>query len=589
MAQTNADILFTNGIIHLDAATTTHALAVRAGQVLATGDAAIATVAAQTRIADLCQGVAWPGFIDSHAHYLGGSFIALGVSLNTSPPLADMNAVKAAIVNWMGGPTDFGPATWIFGFGWNSATIPNPDGRVLDGIPRPIVLIDGGGHTVIANTEAMRRGGIDDATTIPGGEIVRDAQGHATGWLKENATGLVLQPAMQQTPDAVFGAAAPRLTAILASVGVTGIGDVMGMPGMPIRGREEVYKAMERENKLPLRVHYYIPAYSPEDATNAWSRYVVPTNSTPLVRFAGGKVWVDGGCDTGGADTSFPHVHAPTRYFDLPALRAIVGVAEQLGVPVQFHVNGDLALGDVITALEEAKTAGGGRLQPHTIVHLAFATTTQLQRIKALGVSVSAQPIFWGPIGFATELTEYGSPATSIYDYAAVCATRIPMGCGTDWPAVDDPMSDFVPLKGLMMSTTHFLRTNTDTRLLTAEQFLRGYTEGSAINVNRPDLGNLRPSAAADLVVFDQDPLGFPSIAALPGIRQTWVNGVLVTPMTLSASLQAGKLTLTWPGGATLQASAQANGPYTDVAGAVSPFTVSDLSAEHQFYRLILP
>lgn len=583
-----ADILFTNGTIHLDANTTSTVLAVAAGHVIATGGAAIATVDAHTRIADLNGGVAWPGFIDTHAHYLGGSFFAMGVSLNTAPPLATMAAIKAAITNWMGGPTDFGPSTWIFGFGWNSASIADPDGRMLDDIARPIVLVDGGGHTVIANSEAMRRGGIGDSTTVVGGEIVRDAQGHATGWLKENATGLVLTPAMLQTPDAVFGAAAPRLATILAAVGVTGIGDVMGMPGMPIRGREEVYKALERQNRLPLRVHYIIPVYSPEDATNTWSRYIHPTNNTDLVRFAGGKIWVDGGCDTGGADTSFPHAHTPTRYFDLPALRAIVGVAEQLGLPVQFHVNGDLALEDVITALEEARTAGG-TLQPHTIVHLAFATPAQLLRIKGLGVSVSAQPIFWGPIGYATELAEYGSPATNIYNYPAVCAAGIRMGCGTDWPAVDDPMSDFVPMKGLAMATTHFQRTNLDARILTASQFLHAYTEGSAANVNRSDLGALLPGSAADLVVFDQDPISFPDTGRLPAVQQTWVNGVLVTPLAISAGISFGKPTLRWPGGATLQASGQAGGPYTNVVGAVSPHTLSNTIPQQQFFRLAGP
>ena len=526
-----ADTLFTNGTIHLDPATTTSALAVRAGHVVSVGPEAAASGASQ--VVNLHGGAIWPGFIDSHSHYLGGSFISMGVSLNTATPLPDMTAIKSAVTNWIGGPTDAGAPTWIFGFGWNAAVVTQPDGRVLDDIPRPVVLIDGGGHSCIANSAAMALGGITGETVVPGGEIVRDGEGHATGWLKENAVGLVLAKALEQTPDALFGAAVPTVAGILASQGVTGISDIMGMPGLPINGREEVFRALERAGRLPLRVHFYVPVYRVADAATVWGRYAeaAPVEDTPLVRFAGGKIWVDGGCDSGGADTSFAHAHEPTRYFSLEELRQFVNTAESIGIPLQVHANGDRAVDDVLTAMEEAKAANG-TLQSHVLVHLPFATALQLQRIKALGVTVAAQPIFWEQVGYATELAEYGASATGIYNYSTMFAAGITPGCGTDWPAVDDPMSDFSPLKGLAVATSSFMRLAGDTRRLTAAQFLSGYTAGSAATVSRPDLGHLQPGAAADLVVFDKDPLTHPGLAALSiKVKQTWVNGNLVSGM----------------------------------------------------------
>ena len=46
-----------------------------------------------------------------------------------------------------------------------------------------------------------------------------------------------------------------------------------------------------------------------------------------------------------------------------------------------------------------------------------------------------------------------------------------------------------------------------------------------------------------------------------------------------------GKLTLEWTGGGTLQASPAVVGPYTDVAGAASPYTFAP-AGDAQFYRI---
>ena len=423
-----------------------------------------------------------------------------------------------------------------------------------------------------------------------GGEIVRDSKGHATGWLKENAIGLVLNTAMQETPDVVFGAAAPRIAATLATCGVTGISDVMGMPGLPIAGREKIYMALEKQKALTLRVHYYIPIYSVEQADSIWREYLKPEHNTELVRFAGGKIWVDGGLDSGGADTSFSHIHAPTRYFDLSALRAIIAVAENLGIQVQFHVNGDKALEDVLIALEDAKKASGGRLQSHVLVHLAFAFDSQLKRIKALGLAVAGQPVFWSPIGFATEKNEYGDIASQVYNYQAVIGVGIPLGFGTDWPAVDNPLEDFAPLKGMNISTSLVGRPD-DKRLLSIEDFLRGYTEGSASTVSRYDLGNLRPGASADMVVFNRDPVATPPVELMTiKVTQTWVNGSLVVgylPPVLHAAYNSGYFTLTWTDKAILQYSPEVSGPYISASNATSPFVITNLTDRKQFYRLL--
>jgi hypothetical protein len=55
-------------------------------------------------------------------------------------------------------------------------------------------------------------------------------------------------------------------------------------------------------------------------------------------------------------------------------------------------------------------------------------------------------------------------------------------------------------------------------------------------------------------------------------------------PMTLMIQLLTNRVELIWPSG-TLQSASQVDGPYTNITGAVSPFTLIP-SASSQFFRV---
>lgn len=65
---------------------------------------------------------------------------------------------------------------------------------------------------------------------------------------------------------------------------------------------------------------------------------------------------------------------------------------------------------------------------------------------------------------------------------------------------------------------------------------------------------------------------------------------VTLPPGPLSITRVGSDVELSWPGGATLQSSSNAAGPYSDVNGATSPYTYSPTPGTQIFYRLkILP
>jgi hypothetical protein len=59
-----------------------------------------------------------------------------------------------------------------------------------------------------------------------------------------------------------------------------------------------------------------------------------------------------------------------------------------------------------------------------------------------------------------------------------------------------------------------------------------------------------------------------------------------VIPPSLAFSRQGNNLVLTWPAGWFLQSANNVLGPYSDVPGATSPYTVDTTTGQHEFFRL---
>ena len=97
------------------------------------------------------------------------------------------------------------PGEWIIGRGWHQekwTSRPNPN---VEGFPthasldavspdNPVILTHASGHA--ASPTARRwscRASRRTPRTLPGGDILKDASGNATGLLREHASGLIKQ------------------------------------------------------------------------------------------------------------------------------------------------------------------------------------------------------------------------------------------------------------------------------------------------------------------------------------------------------------------------------------------------------------
>jgi hypothetical protein len=201
LAADQADLVLRGGkIVTMDQARpTAEALAVRRDRIVFVGsDKDVAAhVGRDTRVIELEGQLAVPGFIEGHGHFTGIGQAKMGLELADAKSWDEIvHRVAAAAQRAPSGG-------WILGRGWHQEKWTSRPSPAVEGFPvheslsraspnNPVLLTHASGHAGFANAKALEAAGITRATQDPpGGQILRDAQGNATGLLRETAQGLV--------------------------------------------------------------------------------------------------------------------------------------------------------------------------------------------------------------------------------------------------------------------------------------------------------------------------------------------------------------------------------------------------------------
>ena len=318
-----ADLVLLNGrILTVDAQTPeVQALAARGETILALGsDAEIGEfIGAKTEVIDLQGMLAIPGFIEGHGHFtsLGQSLMELDLrDARSWDEIVDMVAEAAKEAE---------PGEWIVGRGWHQDKWDRPPSPSVEGQPthwglsmivpdNPVLLTHTSGHGAIVNSEALERGGIDrDTPDPPGGEIVRDERGDATGMLREEASVLVERVLARERaarPAAVIEAEAREYVRLASEEairnGITSFQD-MGSRFATV----DLLKQLADEGELKLRLSIAIEEDTAVMAPNlAKYRMVGYGNGYLTVRTIGEKV-LDGALGTHGGWLLEPYRDLP--------------------------------------------------------------------------------------------------------------------------------------------------------------------------------------------------------------------------------------------------------------------------------------
>src|SRR6266536_4217165 len=191
-----ADVVFKNGNIYTVNERQPHAeaIAVKGDRIVFVGSNLEARkyVGTATRVIDLDGHTVVPGLTDAHHHLSGVGFREMTLNLEGITTIDEFLAkIKAKTEKAR-------PGEWISGRGWIETFWKPPVFPTrwdLDKIApnHPVFLTRADGHGAVANSAALKLGGVTKGTKDPfGGQILRDKQtGEPTGMLRDNAQSFV--------------------------------------------------------------------------------------------------------------------------------------------------------------------------------------------------------------------------------------------------------------------------------------------------------------------------------------------------------------------------------------------------------------
>ncbi len=496
------------------------------------------------RTLDFGEATVTPGLIDAHCHTAWWGLGLGAIDLSQARGLDELYGMIEAKVAELAGDPD----AWVHGTGFNQAHHGGefPDIAKLDELTgdRPLYLRHTSGHASITNTATLRLvGALDSGFENPtGGVVVRDASGAPTGLVEEAAQGLVqalLLPYSTEQLVSALDAATSRYAAEgITSFSEAGVGggwighspiEVAAYQAAADRGslhaRAQLMPAMDALR--PLTGHAADFAHEGEGAgLDLGIRYGFGDD---LVRFGHVKVFLDGsllGATAAVTEDYCGHDHSRGYLLDAPeTYRERALGAYRAGWPLALHAIGDAAIDLALDLIEEATEKYGARAVPCRIEHFGISRPDQLERGGRLGVAVTPQAGFIGPIGdqmadmVGVERENWLYRGRSIIDAGMILAGS------SDLPVADNNIR-----RGMQSAVD---RTTDSGKLLgageaiTSEEALRTHTEWAARATGQiADKGTLERGKLADFTVFSASPITAPNIAELD-IVATIVGGAL--------------------------------------------------------------
>ncbi len=502
-----ADIIFVNGDIYTQATPPrAQAMAVRDGRIVAVGsnDEVRKLKGDRTQAVDLGGHFVMPGFNDAHLHLEEAGLELQSVDLRGTRSLQEMqhlvsSASKAAA-----------PGEWLVGGGWDQTlwtdqTLPTRQDLDMMSGGHPAVFSRVDGHIAVANTEALKLGGVTAQTQPPeGGRIDHDANGEPTGILRETARGLVESRIPPPSP-ARRRRAAELALADAARWGVTSAQDNSSWEIFL------VYEDLEREGKLTLRISEWLAFDDPVSLLDKHRAHHAAND--PMLHTAMLKGFMDGSLGSRTAALLAPYSDDPGNSglprYEPDKLNRMAVERAAAGFQIGFHAIGDRAAQMALDAFAAAEAAAREHHQSRDfrfrIEHDQVIAPAQFAQYRKLGVIASMQPshlltdMNWAMARIGPER------AKTSYAWKEFLDNGVPLAFGTDYPV--EPIT---PFRGVYAAVTRMNEAGTKSyfpeQKLTIEQALAAYTTGSAYaQFAEKEKGTLAPGMLADFVVLDRD------------------------------------------------------------------------------------
>src|SRR5438067_2354374 len=481
------------------------AVAIEANRIAAVGsNAEVAKLAPPSaRIINLNGRLAVPGFIDNHTHFIDGGFELSRVQLRDAATPQEFARRIAEYAKRIG------PGKWITGGEWDQ-TIWNPPSlpthQLIDAVTpqNPVFVSRLDGHMVLANSMALKMGGVTrDTPDPPGGTIVRDANGEPTGILKDAAQSFVDRVIPSASTDERVAAGRAAL-AEAARFGVTAFVD---MSSGEAYEDLHAYQRLEKSGDLTARVYLFTPIL---EYARMQSASVEKAFGSDRLRIGGLKGFADGSLGSATSAMFEPFSDDPkNRGLTMQAMndgrmKSAVTDADAHNLQIAIHAIGDRANDEVLKIYESIANVRDRRFR---IEHAQHLNQDLIKRFAADRVIASMQPYHAIDDGRWAEAKIGHERARWTYAFRSLLDAGATVTFGSDWTVA--PLN---PILGVYAAVTRRTLDGKNPngwipeQKITVEEALRCYTANNAYAMFREnEIGKIAPGMFADIAVLSDN------------------------------------------------------------------------------------
>ena len=502
-----------------DESTFVSAIGVSQGRIAWTGD----TSEIEGEYTDLGGKTVLPGFIGSHIHPVYVASVQDQVAC--MPPfvcsIEDMiNELKKAVDE-----TD--PDSWIDGWGFDESKLAEgrtPTREDLDRVSttHPVQIIRSCFHARVLNSRALELADINkDTPDIPEGIIARYEDGEPTGALYEAAHWHVEKFRTPVTYEdrikSIVG-----LTHRFASLGITGVTEVMGMP--------YDYEMYMDAKKAGFRQRIAIYNKFSDFKSSGREDIVHTSDPDETVRFTGVKYFLDGSISGHTAFMKDPYPGTEDRGYPIGSreeLDEIYEYAKERNLQIIIHAMGDSAIQLIIDYFKDKPKWIEGAPSVR-IEHCSILSDEMIDDMAEAGIGATMNIDFM--------YAEYDSWRKNLDDRRFAMATRLRssydridhLALASDSPATlwAVPEDVFMSLKAAVTRKAHGGQDINQDESISVEQAVLLYTKRAAAVCNFPSVGQLKPGYHADFIVLDKDIFGIsPEDIDKVSVNETFIGG----------------------------------------------------------------
>lgn len=445
---------------------------------------------------DLGNSFAYPGFVDSHLHLLGGG------ELLFMPDLSKARSAKECVDILRN--SNYRRGYWIFARGWNQEFWDNksfPDKSILDiHFPNtPVCLIRQDGHCLWLNSSALKICNINENTSEPnGGKIVKDANGYPTGILIDEAIELV-RPFLNDYSENFYFKFLEKGIEHLASMGITTVHDMDVDPKYT-----QIYEKYFNQAETKINVRIFLSGKTVIDNGK------IPEIQNKYLQIVGLKFYMDGALGSYGAllwekysDSPFSNgLQLMTKEYLIQSFH--FAAKNNLGIAI--HSIGDKSTTIILDTYNSYLNQGFHKPKFFRIEHCQIVKPSDLPRFKKLGIIASVQPWhfisdYQMAISRLGTRTKFSYPWKSFLNYGAfICS-------GSDFP-VESP-NPIYGLSALVNRTNFDFQNLFGVESIPIEYAIKTYTTFPRITLEEEDI-KLKKGAEATLTILNKNLLEIP-------------------------------------------------------------------------------